>query len=93
MEEAKGVLANESSHEIQTETVVYYFLDMWLPTAKISLFILRKGDTDPSWEMFLIRTLARFVVPPREFTEDALRFPDIRWKVPANSGANLYTET
>lgn len=56
MGEAKGVLANESSHEIQTETAVYYFLDMWHLTAKISLFILRKGDTDPSWEMFLIRT-------------------------------------
>ncbi len=26
-------------------------------------------------------------------TEDVLRFCDIRWKVPANSGANLYTET
>lgn len=56
MEEVKGVLANESSHEIQTETAVYYFLDVWHPTAKISLFILRKGDTDPSWEMFLIWT-------------------------------------
>lgn len=28
MEEAEGVLANESSHEIQTETAVYYVSDM-----------------------------------------------------------------
>lgn len=56
MKEVRGALANESSHEIQTETAVYYFSDMWHPAAKISLFIWRKENADPRCELFLMWT-------------------------------------
>ncbi len=76
IEEARDALANESSHEIQTKTAVYYFSHMcknllinteesecW-PYVKCSLCRLKnhhvKNRYGSEW------TLSRFVLPPRE---------------------------